>query len=226
MIRRAALFAGVALFWVAPLVAQEFVDTDGPLSDQDFFRLVTCAAPPGEACASEAARWAKDRQQRLQVALLPAPEGYPPDAARRMSAALDAAIDEINDAGASVRLRRVATADAADIVVHLAPIRAGEKIEGTGVDGLDDSEIGAAIVQVRWDQYYNITEAALVMAADIPAAETVPVMLEELTQSLGFLTDIRNPYYDTVSVFSEDSNNVSKLGPQDRMALRRLYPPD
>lgn len=50
-------------------------------------------------------------------------------------------------------------------------------------------------------------------------------MLEEITQALGFMTDIRNPAYDGVSVFSEDSNAAKTLGPQDIMALRRHYPP-
>ena len=49
-------------------------------------------------------------------------------------------------------------------------------------------------------------------------------MLEELTQSMGLMTDIRNPYYETRSVFSEDSNSVVKLGEQDREALRLHYP--
>ena len=48
-------------------------------------------------------------------------------------------------------------------------------------------------------------------------------MLEELTQSLGFLTDIRNPLYESHSVFSEDSNSVTRLGPQDVTVLRWHY---
>jgi hypothetical protein len=49
-------------------------------------------------------------------------------------------------------------------------------------------------------------------------------MIEELSQAMGLMTDIRNPYYETQSVFSEDSNSVQKLGEQDREALRRHYP--
>jgi hypothetical protein len=40
------------------------------------------------------------------------------------------------------------------------------------------------------------------------------------------MTDIRNPAYDGVSVFSEDSNAVLRLGPRDKEALRRHYPPE
>ena len=69
-----------------------------------------------------------------------------------------------------------------------------------------------------------ITEAVIVLAADLPEDETLPVLLEELTQGMGLLTDIRNPVYNATSVFSEDSNTVRKLGPQDRAALRLHYP--
>ncbi|MDA9208487.1 DUF2927 domain-containing protein, partial [Octadecabacter sp.] len=84
--------------------------------------------------------------------------------------------------------------------------------------------IGAAHVQIFWDDDHNITEAAIVFAADIPIDQAGPIMLEELTQSMGLMTDIRNPYYETRSVFSEDSNSVQKLGVQDRAALARHYP--
>nr|WP_275450658.1 DUF2927 domain-containing protein [Octadecabacter antarcticus] len=66
-------------------------------------------------------------------------------------------------------------------------------------------------------------DAAIVFAADIPVDQAGPIMLEELTQAMGLMTDIRNPYYETRSVFSEDSNTVAKLGVQDSAALRFQY---
>ncbi len=223
MIRAIAPVA-LTLFLAAPVAAQEFVTTDGKLSDSDFFRLVTCSAAPGGPCGETLVRWTDSRASDLRVALLPAPRDYPGRVAERVSRALDRAIEQINGAGSAVRMRRVGKSEASDIQLHLAPVRSGDLVYGTGVDGLDDESIGAAVVQVRWDGKRNITEAAIVMAEDIPRDEIYPVLLEELTQSLGFLTDIRNPYYDSLSVFSEDSNSVTKLGVQDRMALHRLYP--
>jgi len=85
--------------------------------------------------------------------------------------------------------------------------------------------LGAALVTIWWDDSSHITEAVIVMAADLPMAEMAPVLLEELSQAMGLLTDIRNPVYDGISVFSEDSNLVDKLGPQDIAALRMHYPP-
>ena len=85
--------------------------------------------------------------------------------------------------------------------------------------------MGAAFVYVWWNNRREITEAVILMADDLPASEVYPVMLEELSQSLGFLNDIRNRLYETESVYSEDSNSVNSLGPQDRAALLRHYPP-
>jgi hypothetical protein len=48
-------------------------------------------------------------------------------------------------------------------------------------------------------------------------------MLEELTQAMGLMSDIKNPYYEGKSVFSEDSNDSKELGYQDVVALRRHY---
>ena len=63
-------------------------------------------------------------------------------------------------------------------------------------------------------------------ADDLPPGDVAPVVLEELTQAMGLMTDIRNPAYEGVSVFSEDSNAVLRLGAQDKEALRRHYPPE
>jgi hypothetical protein len=50
-------------------------------------------------------------------------------------------------------------------------------------------------------------------------------MIEEITQALGLLTDIRTPVYEGVSVFSQDSNAAKDFGPQDIYTLLRHYPP-
>ena len=90
---------------------------------------------------------------------------------------------------------------------------------------MDGEILGAALVTVWWDAYNRITDAVIVMAADLPPREVVPVLLEEMTQGLGLLTDVRNPYYNGRSVFSEDSNSARVLSPQDRLVLQMHYPP-
>ncbi|NAZ35596.1 DUF2927 domain-containing protein [Rubellimicrobium sp. CFH 75288] len=220
----AALLAGTV--WAGPGDAGgDFLTTSGKLSDEDFYRLVSCRALPGGPCTVDPIRWAPEKADDIRVALLPAPLGYPQDLARRISVALDHAIAEINAAGAALRLRRVAGAAGADVTVRLSISRDGEPIEGTGVRGVDGQTIGAALVTVWWDEALRLTEAVIVMAADLPPPDVIPVVLEELTQAMGLMTDIRNPHYEGLSVFSEDSNAATRLGPQDRAALRRHYPP-
>lgn len=212
--------------WGAGASAQEvdWLATSGKLSAEDFYRVVACRAEPGGPCTLDPVRWPSERAQDLRVALVDPGPDYPREAARRMSVALDHAIAEINGAGAALRLRRTANASAADVAVHLARVREGEAIAGTGVAGVDGQVIGAALVTVWWDEGFDLTAAVVVLAEDLPPADVIPVMLEEVTQAMGLMTDIRNPAYDRLSVFSEDSNTVTRLGPQDRDALRRHYP--
>jgi len=205
---------------------EDFLVTEGKLSSEDFYRLVACRALPGGPCTVEPVRWPPGRARDLTVGFAPVTGGYPPEMVRRMAAAVDHAIREINDAGAALHLRRAAKGDVPDILFHLAPIHEGDAIEGTGVLGVDGQVIGAALVTVWWDDRLDLTQAVIVMAEDLPNSDVAPVVLEELTQAMGLMTDIRNPFYEGLSVFSEDSNAVIHLGPQDREALRLHYPPE
>lgn len=197
--------------------------TDGPLSDLEFYRLVSCAATPGRGCNETLVRWNKPV---VTVAFAPISSVYPAELAKEFDDALDVAISQIRSAAPGLNLRRVSKSSACDIRLYLQPIGQGDAIRGTGYSGMDGTPIGAAQVQVHWDDYQNLTEALIVFAADIPLEQAQPIMVEELTQAMGLMTDIRNPYYTTRSVFSEDSNSVNKLGEQDRAALRFHYPAD
>jgi hypothetical protein len=225
-VRLAAL--ALALLVAFPAVAQEvdYLITEGKLSSEDFYRLVSCRALPGGPCTVEPVRWPPEKARDLRVGVAPVPETYPPDMAGRMAGALDHAIAEINSAGAALHLRRAGKGEPADITLHLATVHDGDTIQGTGVWGVDGQVIGAALVTVWWDARQDLTEAVIVMAEDLPPGDVLPVVLEELTQAMGLMTDIRNPAYEGASVFSEDSNRVTRLGPQDKEALRRHYPPE
>lgn len=226
--RGAALVAGLLAAWGGATLAQQgdFLVTQGKLSSEDFYRLVSCRALPGGPCTADPVRWSPEKARDLAVGFAPLPQGYPAETAARMTRAVEHAIEEINAAGAALRLRRAAKGERPDIAIHLAPVNEGDTIEGTGVRGVDGQAIGAALVTVWWDEGQDLTEAVIVLAENLPAADVGPVVLEELTQAMGLMTDIRNPAYEGVSVFSEDSNRVTRLGPQDREALRRHYPPE
>jgi predicted RNA-binding protein Jag len=64
----------------------------------------------------------------------------------------------------------------------------------------------------------------VLIAEDIAIEDLRSVMLEELFQTLGFIYDIENRYYEGRSILSQDSNATTTLIGQDRKALRRLYP--
>lgn len=218
-----ALLAGPA--WIAgPAAAVEFIVTSGKLSDDDFYNLVACAAVPGGPCAEQIVRWPRAATQDLTVAVAPVPGDYPKQLSKVMVEALDRAIIELNASGANLHLRRISWADGPLIRLFLTPAGDGEEIRGTGSDSVDGQIIGAGLTTIWWNDRRQITRGIIAMASDLPEPEVYPVILEELTQSMGLLTDIRNPFYDLRSVFSEDSNSVTRLGPQDLMALRRHYP--
>lgn len=224
--RGGALALALAV-WAAGAAAEgwDYLTTEGKLSTEDFYRLVSCRAMPGGPCQGEVVRWSDAMAANLRVGFAPVPPDFPDPLARQMEAALDEVIAEINAAGAAVRLVRGKKKERLHVTIHLVPVREGEAIRGTGIDGIDGEIIGAALVTVWWDAYNRLTEAVIVMAEDIPAREVVPVMLEEVVQGLGLLTDIRNPHYIGRSVFSEDSNSARVLAPQDRLALQMHYPP-
>ncbi|MCW1950010.1 MAG: hypothetical protein KIH44_001395 [Octadecabacter sp.] len=210
-----------ALMLATPLCAQEYIVTDGPLTDGEFYGVVSCAATPGQGCNAPIVRW---DQQVVTVAFEPMAPSYPTDLAREFDRLLDISILQINAAAPGLTLRRVAKSQSAHVRLFLQPIRFGDAVRGTGYPEMDGTLIGAALVQVYWDDDLKLTEALIAFAADIPINQAGPIMLEELTQAMGLMTDIRDPYYETRSIFSEDSNSVAKLGVQDRTALRFHYP--
>lgn len=218
---RALLAACLCLLIGASARGQEYIVTDGPLSDRDFYRLVSCAARPGRSCNQVSVAWQKPV---VTVAFAPVPSGYPARLAGAFDRSLDMAISQINGAAPGLTLRRVSKGQAADVRLYLQTIRAGHAIRGTGFREMNGTPIGAALVQVYWDEDRALSDAAIAFAMDIPINQARAIMIEELTQAMGLMTDIRNPYYNTRSVFSEDSNSVQKLGRQDRDALRRHYP--
>ena len=223
---RLARLATLLTFLALPALGQEtdFVTCHGPLSDEDFYRLVACRAPPGKPCREEFVRWSPEAAHALRIGFAPVAGGYPAVLRDQLYHGLDLSVRAINRIGADLHLMHEDDPGRQDITIHLVSSREGEPITGTGNPEMDGVPIGAALVHVTWNGRNHITRATIAMAADIPLSNAYPVLLEEVTQALGLLTDIRNPHYEAISVFSEDSNRVRKHGPQDRMAILRHYP--
>nr|WP_240335448.1 DUF2927 domain-containing protein [Pseudotabrizicola algicola] len=72
----------------------------------------------------------------------------------------------------------------------------------------------------------RITEASILISAQISPADIVSVVLEEIYQSTGPLFDIDSPAYEGVSILSQNANSTVTIAGQDAALLRHLYPPE
>jgi hypothetical protein len=218
-IAMAALLLGI---WLPrPGAAQEFIAVPDFISDEAFYRLVACAAPPGGDCAKPFIRWPRERRLQLRVGIAQIDEGFATYRLDLVDRAVDRAIAEINGAGAHLFLER-AYEGPYDIPIHLVDAPEGGAIEGTGVPELDGTSISIGRVALR-SRGERITGAAIAISADIRRREIASVVLEELVQAMGLVTDVLSPAYAD-SIFSEDSNSTTRLRGQDAAALRRHYP--
>jgi Protein of unknown function (DUF2927) len=85
--------------------------------------------------------------------------------------------------------------------------------------------MGVGYMTVWSDDADHITEAVILISTTISEADMTSVVLEEITQSLGILYDIENPWYEGVSILSQTSNATTTIEGQDAALLRWLYPP-
>ena len=202
-----------------PAVASDGVVSIGKLSNDAFYRLIACGAVPEGECQGPFVHW---DQPIVTVALPPADRAMDPAIADQIDTALDQAIAALNAARFGITLQRGISRQPPDIIVHRIGLKEGDRTKG--IAGMTDGlEIGVGYMQINWDDALRITDGAIVIAADIAPEDVRSVMLEELAQSLGFLYDIENPYYEGVSIFSQDSNETISITGQDRAILRMHY---
>ena len=201
--------------------AQEFIAVPDIISDEAFYRLVSCAASPGGECRKPLIYWPEERRLALRVGIAATADSFRDYRFDIVDAAIDAAIAEINGAGAHLFLERVYEGEI-DIPFYLVDTPQGGTISGTGVDELDGSSIAIGRVAIR-SRGGDIVAATIAISQDIRRREIASVILEELVQSLGLVTDIASPAYE-LSIFAENGNSMTRLRGQDASALRRHYP--
>lgn len=214
----------LAAAWASPAIADSFVELDRRVSDAAFHLAVACAAPPGEGCTEPLAAWPAPQRRELTVSLDAERAARPDPRHGAVGQALDAAIRQINRLGADIRLVRVADGSPAAIMLWDSDILEGQPIvlPEAGMDGAHLME--GARVEILWDADRWITEATIVIAGDLSPSDFRSVILEELVQSLGLLTDITGSAYADTSIFSETSNAVTRLSGQDAAVIRLHYP--
>ncbi len=203
--------------------AQEFVETNGPLTDDAFYRLVSCAAHPDGPCQKEQLRWPQGA--RLRVSLEPMDRAFLGGKKKRAGAALVRALQHLNKASFNLSLTQVPPENDADIRIYFIDTDGEAPISGRNINGVDGQTVKGARVLV-WADEGTITRSVIIFGTRLNIRSYESAMLEEITQALGLLTDIRNPDYDGISIFSQYSNASKTLGPQDIVALQRHYPPE
>ncbi len=205
--------------------ALDSVVTKGKLSDRDFYRLIACAAPPGAECQRPFRRWSARDAKDITVRITRIES---PIQKRRLSLAQDAvrhAIAEINGVGAAVRLRLIETGQP-DISVSF--INGDIEVGDRRLRNIDDIFLlgsAAAIAEVFSRRGSPVIEYAEVTISGLVENRRLKnVVLEEVVQSLGLMTDVHNPYYHGRSIFSETGGTTKRLRGQDAMALLTHYP--
>ncbi len=204
-------------------LAAEYVETDGALSDSDFYRAVACGAAPGAPCEKPFTHWPAAKALNLSVSIEGIHPDFPTYKVAAVEIALTEAVDEINNVRAAVRLHILPAGTQADIPVYLTGAGRGKQVRDTGFQGLDGSVIQAGLVTLWWRDGV-IRSSGIALSRDLRRRSIRSVLLEELVQSLGLATDLRNPSYAGKTIFDEDSNAVTRLVGQDAQVLRLHYP--
>ena len=216
-------FAVLTVLLAAQASAQEFVTAKGKLSDEDFYRLVACAAPPGGACQKPFVRWSPDDAQDLTVRIVQVDPDYPDRVARKVAKLLPGILAEINATGARLQLREAPEATPPDIRVFLVDLPANSPVAGTGLRWFDGNPMQVARMQMGWRDDGTAFTCAIALSNDVTQDLVPRVLVEEIVQCLGLMTDIGGASYSSRSIFSE-RGTARSMGAQDIMALRRHYP--
>lgn len=223
-LKRAVELAALLCLLAGQAPAQEYIDVAGRLSDNDFYRLVACAAPPGGECQKRLVRWSKRDAREISVAIVRIDDGNSTKLQTAIAKALDPTLAALNDSGARLSFQRAKPGEAPDIRIMLLNIPWEGTISGTGYRWLDGSPMQSARFGLGWRGDGTIIDCAIAIGKDTKLASVDRLLIEEITQCMGLMTDIGGSYYERRSIFSETGIGKSSLGDQDRMALRRHYP--
>lgn len=182
---------------------------------------MACAAPPDGDCAKPLYKWNKTN---ITVGITVRSSVFLGGKQKRAKAAVVRALQRLNAVEMALSLRTVSTQP--DIAIYLLDTPRGTRI--TTVDGsiLNGLIMANAITALDVDGTI-INGASIAFSNTLTIRQYESVMLEEITQALGLITDIQNPYYRSRSILSQNSDNSLKtLGEQDKLALIRHYPPN
>lgn len=218
--------AVVLLLWLAgQAVAQEYVTIpDGSLSDEEFYRVVACAAAPKQPCQKPNIKWPDDAAHDISLRIVSVAPQYPNPIHTQIHNAVDHAIAQINAAGTIVQMRRAKPRETPDIAIHLVAQNEGDVLRFAPDPDIAGLLIPSGYVHIWWNGNAEITRSIILFSQDIETDDIYSVVLEEVLQSTGLVTDIDSDYYSDKSIFAEDGpNKIIHLLDQDLRAFQRHY---
>ena len=226
-----ATIIGLAIFatLVGAAFAQDHTFSNGKLSDDQFYKAITCKATVDGPCQEKPARWPTFISNQLTVGLAQVQKGTSDEQEEVVRVALKHSVALINASGANLKLRYVS-----GIMSHRTWIKfhivqpQGPKylIAGVSLKGLNGLRAQNARTKLYANKDYKIAHAGVTISNTIKdRVQLCALVLEELVQSLGLMWDIENPYYNDISIFSQSGpDNLLKIEGQDKAALQRHYP--
>ena len=212
---------------VAPFAASsaDRVVTKGRHSDQELYRIASCAAPPGGACQTDIYKWSAAKRTSITIGIVSVDANYPASAAEAARAAVQNAVAQINGAGAGVRLKLLASGKP-DIEVRLTTetIRSDRQAEDAA-DLLRSMGMDSFMQWTYDGRTKALTKARLALSDELEPREMASVVLKQTLVGLGLRPNLQNRFYQNRSIFSARGRRVKGIEGQDATVLRMHYAP-
>jgi hypothetical protein len=228
-IRAIIIGLAVAATMVGAAFARDYTFSNGMLSDDQFYQAVSCKAKLDGRCQEKPARWPAYLSNQLTVGLAQVQSGTTDAQEAVVRDALIESVALINASGANIKLRYVSgiMAHRTWIKFHIVqPLGPRHLIAGVSLKGINGLTAQNARTKLYVTQNHKIGRAGVTISNTITdPIQLRALVLEELVQSLGLMWDIENPFYNTISIFSQSGpDNLLQIEGQDKAALQRHYP--
>lgn len=229
LIRSIIIGAAISLTIAGAAFARDHTFSNGKLTNDQFYKAVTCKAKVDGPCQEKPARWPSFLSNQLTVGLAQVQRGTSRQQEAVVRKALQDSVDMINASGANVKLRYVSgrKAHRTWIKVHIIkPHGPKNVIKGVSLKGMNGLKAQNARTKIYANKDHRIARAGITISNTLTdPVQLRAIVLEELVQSLGLMWDIENPYYNTRSIFSQSGpDNLIQIKGQDKAVLQRHYP--
>ena len=201
----------------------DYVKVYRKLSDTEFYRLVTCGAPPGGECRIKPAKWSSRDVANLTVRITKADNGFPRRGKKIAQTSVERAVREINNTGSSVKIKHIESGTP-DISIELVDTDERPIMPLTGNWAQDVHRINVGAYYSPFLKGNRIVKCDIAVSNLLDHGVMHSIILEEMVQCLGLRFDVWGKAYRNRSIFSERSNRTKRLVKQDAAIIRLHYP--